>query len=227
MEAEQDLVKSKLQKLTNHKFVWPLVVSAIVVIGLSTFTSSVTTLIKSIESLKGEIKFYSSFDQALFNQTEKFYQDASVLISKAKSASPKLRESIKSYDKINEHPAHVSQLERTYESLIIGSDVLLLRAISNGVVIDDWAKITKVNELIDVSLPSMCKSTLESHKLSLSAKNYIDLKCLILNWREQHKNAPDSILKKVNWESRQAILFQMLIIIQKYELSKKYPNNTP
>ena len=65
----------------------------------------------------------------------------------------------------------------------------------------------KIEKLISDPLSSQC-SELESEfaGTSLTVKNYVDLKCVLVRWRAQHGDdkITDSamILKKANWEAR-------------------------
>lgn len=174
------------------------------------------------------IKLVQPFNEKLFNDTEAFYKKAAEMIAEGKAVSPKTDDQRAAISVLIEHPAHISSFESKYDALIVDSEALILQAMAGSQEIDSAGQTIqgKINELIDASLPSKCPDLqAEFAKVSLTAKNFVDLKCLILKWRAEHGDEKltkgTSILKKANWEGRKAVLFNIILAIQKAESFKK------
>lgn len=170
------------------------------------------------------------YDADLYSNTESFYKKTSKMIAKGISVSPKTnsdRKAIKD-NNVEEHPGHYNQFKDKYDSLLIDANSLILRALANSGSIDSNAQEmhTKIESAITNSIPNECDDLQnEFSSVSLTVRNYIDMKCLIGKWGQQH-NSKDStgdklILKKANWEARSKTLFQGILAIQKSEASKK------
>jgi hypothetical protein len=168
------------------------------------------------------------YDEKLFNDTEAFYKKAATMIEEGKSVSPSTDDQRAAIAKPAEHPAHISAFEPKYDALIVDSEALILRATAESQKIDAAGQAiqAKIDDLIEASLPSKCPEVqAEIGKVSLTAKNFVDLKCFILKWRAEHGDKEltkgTSILKKANWEGRKVVLFDTIMAIQKAEAFKK------
>jgi hypothetical protein len=168
------------------------------------------------------------YDEKLFNDTETFYKKAATVIEEGKSVSPTTDDQRAAIAKPAEHPAHISAFESKYDELIVDSEALILRATAESEKIDAAGQAiqAEIDDLIEASLPSKCPEVqAEVGKVSLTAKNFVDLKCLILKWRAEHGDKEltkgTSILKKANWEGRKVVLFNTIMAIQKAEAFKK------
>lgn len=170
------------------------------------------------------------YDADLYSNTESFYKKSSEVIAKGISVSPKTngeRDGITHSD-IEKHPGHYNQFKSDYSSLLIDVNSLILRALANSGDIASKAQEvhTKIENAITKSIPDKCDDLQnEFSEVSLTTRNYIDLKCLIGKWESQHNSKDTSgqklILKKANWEARSKSLFQGILAIQKAEASKK------
>ena len=174
------------------------------------------------------VRVVQPYDDKLFNDTETFFKNADAMIESGKSVSPRDDKERSSIAKPDQHPGHVSAFESKYNQLLVDSDALILRAIANGQVVDYLgSKIQKkVNAAIDDSLPSSCEDLAKDEaKASLTAMNFVDLKCLVIGWKNQHADQKltqgTGILKRGNWEGRKITLFDAILAIQKAEGFKK------
>jgi hypothetical protein len=180
------------------------------------------------------INLVQPYDADLYANTESFYEKASAMVAKGITLSPKFSDDIRDIPAGTEeqHPAHYNQFKGDYDALLIDCNSLILRSLSNSGEIDKIGReIQKKIEMAIVStLPNSCDSLQESFpNVSLTTRNYIDLKCLIGRWSEVHqgKNGSDDItfgkqvLKKSNWEAREKTLFEAILAIQTAEASKK------
>jgi hypothetical protein len=174
------------------------------------------------------IKLVQPYNEKLLDDTQAFYKKAAAMIEEGMAVSPKTDEERAMIVKPAEHPANVSSFLPEYDALIVDSEALILRAMTGSQQIDATAQNIqgKLDELIEAYLPSRCPELkAEFGKISLTAMNFVDLKCLILKWREDHGNQQltrgTGILKQANWEGRKAVLFNTLLAIQKAEGFKK------
>lgn len=170
------------------------------------------------------IKVVSPYDEKLFNDTEAFFKKANALIEEGKTVSPLRDEDRSKIDTPVNHPGHISAFAPKYDALMLDTDALILRAIVNSQKIDSFGGElhTKINDVIDKSIPSACPGLLtELDAVDLTAKNFVDLKCTVLRWKEQHADdgltKGKQILKKANWEGRKIALFNTILAIQKAE----------
>ncbi|OGR28899.1 MAG: hypothetical protein A2X83_08360 [Desulfuromonadales bacterium GWD2_54_10] len=170
------------------------------------------------------IKVVSPYDDKLFNDTEVFFKKANTMIEEGKSVSPLTDEERSKIDAPVNHPGHLTVFAPKYDALLLDTDALILRVITNSQAIDAFGGELhmKINDVIDKSIPSACPDLhTELGKVDLTAMNFVDLKCSVLRWKEQH--ADDSItkgkkiLKKANWEGRKIALFDTILAIQKAE----------
>lgn len=174
------------------------------------------------------IKVVSPYDDKLFNDTEAFFRKANAMIEEGKAVSPLTDEERSRIDAPASHPGHVSAFTPKYDALLLDTDVLILRAIANSQAIDAFGGElqAKINDVIDKSIPSACPDLhAELGKVDLTAMNFVDLKCSVLRWKEQHADDTVTkgkrILKKANWEGRKISLFDTILAIQKSEGFKK------
>lgn len=191
-------------------------------------------LVLCISAASCAVNLVQPYDADLYNNTESFYKKASGVIVKGINVSPKLPSDIRavSDDSNEQHPGHYNQFKEDYDALMIDCNSLILRSLSNYGKIDKLGKDlqAKIENAITNSCPSSC-DTLHSTftDVSLTTRNYIDLKCLIGRWSEEHQGKGEDgditygkkILKKSNWEGRSQTLFKSILAIQAAEASKK------
>jgi hypothetical protein len=172
------------------------------------------------------VKLVPSYDEKLLNDTEIFYKKGCELIQQGQAASPSTDSERSAIVNFDQHPAYFSRFESKYDALIIDCDALILRAMSSSETIDSAGKAiqSKITALIEASVSTSCPDLKSQFaEISLTAANFVDLKCLVLRWKEQHKK--DGILKKANWESRKLMLFDVAFAIEKAESFKKEKRN--
>ncbi len=169
-----------------------------------------------------------SFDQSLLDQTEDFYKKGASLIDSAKAVSPRTDADRKAIVDPEKSPANVAQFTSQYSELTTSSEALILRALTKSSEIDiaGQAIQQKIDDLIQKELPSGCPDLqAEFEKVSLTVRNYVDLKCFILKMKADHSDEKltqgTGILKKANWEGKKSILFNIILAIQKAESFKK------
>lgn len=167
------------------------------------------------------------YDEKLFNDTGAFFKKAAAVVDEGKKLSPKTDEDRAEIEMPATHAAHFSVFEGKYDGLIIDVEALILRAMSKSEAVNSAGQAMqgKITALIDAALPSNCLALqAEFSAVSLTVGNYVDLKCLIVRWRDQHQDArltrDTRILKRANWEARKSVLFQMILAIQKAEAFK-------
>lgn len=195
------------------------------------------------------VTFVQPYDEKLVDSTEAFYKDTSLAIEKARAKSPTSRKVnapatpginpdlvaqqslFHADEKVNGspvspsvNPGHVSQHELFYAMTKVNANALIIRAMVNSGKVDDIARKAhqEINEVISQAIPTNCdgEKALISGNITLTLQNYLDLKCLVTTWQIQHDNAPNQILKKTNWESRQRSLTSAIIAIQSAETFK-------
>lgn len=131
-------------------------------------------------------------------------------------------------EKAAENAGHFSRFESSYSALIIDSNALILRSLANSGKVNEIGKSMqrKLEQIIRSSTTAACESLQQDFPLAdLTTKNYIDLKCLVTKWRQDHQNAgipgeARQILKKANWEGRERSLFDAILAIQSAEAFK-------
>jgi hypothetical protein len=199
----------------------------------SVFNHSVKyVLILAFVCLAGcSIALVSPHDEQLLAGTEMFYRKAAGVIERGISASPSsdtARDKILEPDK---HAGHYSGFESSYKDLILDLETLLLRAIANDGKIDPAGRRLQegINRIIETAIPSECDDASALFDgTSLTIKNFLDLKCIILKWKKQHSDPVltrgSLILKKANWEGRKRIIFNAVLAIERAEGFKKENN---
>lgn len=169
------------------------------------------------------VTFVQPYDEKLVDATEAFYKETSLAIEDAKDKSPVSRGNIDPA-KAGENSGHLSKYTIFYSKAKINANALIIRAMVNSGKVDKIAlKAQKeIDEVISKALPSNCTNehATITGQITLTLQNYLDLKCLVTHWEVQHKNAPNEILKKANWEGRQVSLMSMIVSIQKAETFK-------
>lgn len=174
------------------------------------------------------VKLVQSYDEKLVNDTEAFYKKAALMIAEGKAASPLKNKQRSAIDDPAAHPGHFSRFESKYDALLVDSEALILRGRASSAEIDGAGAAIqeKISKLIEDELPSSCPALRdEIGTVSLTVANYVDLKCLILTWRERHNDdgftQSKRILKRANWEARKLHLFNTILVIQEAEGFKK------
>ena len=165
------------------------------------------------------------YDESLVTGTEAFYKKAAGLIEEARVVSPKTDAERSAIQNPASHKGHFSKYESKYNDLIVDTEVLILRAMAGDSEIDAKGKElqAKISQLIDETVTSeQCKQIHAAiGETSLTAKNFVDLKCLVTQWKLQHADSAFTkttlILKKANWEARKQHLFNAILAIQKAE----------
>ncbi|MBI5925630.1 MAG: hypothetical protein HY836_08505 [Aquabacterium sp.] len=171
------------------------------------------------------------YDEVLLNDTQSLFKKASAMVNDGIAKSPRTDHDRAAFkDKPTTHPAHVAQFEARYAELGSDSDALILRALSRSQQVSATGQSleSKVEELIEKHIPNACPDVdaeLGTLSTGLTVRNYLDLKCLLLKWHEQHADLDvtesTGILKRSNWELRRATLFAAVLAIEKAELAKK------
>lgn len=190
---------------------------------------SVLLLLVSISISSGcTTVLVSPYDEKLVTDTEAFYKRAAGIIEEGRAASPLKDSDRDAIINPSTHDAHFTKFESKYNALITDTEALILRAMAsdNKIGSTGQALQAKVSELIENSIASKCQElSAEFSNTSLTAKNYVDLKCIVLGWKEQHTDQRltrnTNILKKANWEGRKLLVFNAVLAIQKAEGFKK------
>jgi hypothetical protein len=170
------------------------------------------------------------YDEKLSNDTEAFFKNASTLVDEGLIASPRTDEARLSIKQFSAHAGHFSKFEPKYDSLLRDADSLILRSLAKSGEIGPLGNRLqkKIEGLIQGAVPSACPELdAEFNDLSnsLTVRNYVDLKCYVINWKAQHSDLKvtenTQILKRVNWETRKSGVFNIILAIQKAEVFKK------
>jgi len=162
------------------------------------------------------------YDSRLIDKTEALYKKGAEMILQGWAVSPRTDTQRAAMMRDLNSPASFSKFEARYDELILDSELLILRAMSGSMDINArGAKIQeRVEQLIEADVPSVCPDLqAEFSGISLTARNFVDLKCLLMRWKEQHRER--DILKKANWEGRKIALFDIIYAIDRAESFKK------
>jgi len=170
------------------------------------------------------------YDEALINGTDAFFKKASAVIDGGIAVSPRTDADREAIKKPSDSPAHSSRFGTHYNELGTDVDALLLRATAKSQLVGPAGdRIQReISQLIDEALPSQCatvQAALVGDDSSLTVRNLVDLKCIVIGWKSQHED-PDftqgtSILKRASWETRRSSLFAAVLEVERAELSKK------
>jgi hypothetical protein len=168
------------------------------------------------------------YDEKLVTDTEALYKKAASIIEDGRVASPRTDQEREAISDPENHPGHFSAFETEYNGLIVDTEVLILRAMASSEQIDKVGQQIQeqINKLIDEGFESQCRELADEFgKVSLTVQNYVDLKCIILRWKERHNDDSftqnKKILKKANWEARKRIIFNGILALQQAEAFKK------
>ncbi len=190
----------------------------------------VVSLVLSLLASGCTVRLVQPYDEKLATDTEAVFKKASTLIDTGISKSPLRDEERMTLKPSENSEAHYSKFEAAYNSLNTDADALILRALAKSQDLSPIGdKLQKeIAALIDESVPSSCtelEAELGAATSSLTVKNYVDLKCLFVRWKDQHADkqfTQDSqILKRSNWEGRKNILFNAILAILKAEAVKQ------
>ncbi|BBO70309.1 hypothetical protein DSCA_42390 [Desulfosarcina alkanivorans] len=167
------------------------------------------------------------YDENLVASTEAFYVKAAGIVEEGRSVSPRTDQERAAITNPAAHKGHFSKFEARYSDLIVDAEALILRAMASSDQIDIAGQKLqqKLDELIESNIPSVCAGLSDAFgQTSLTAGNYIDLKCIVTRWKAQHADPSLTrdtlILKKANWDGRKNLIFNAILAIQKAEAFK-------
>ncbi|MQG95035.1 hypothetical protein [Pseudomonas sp. MN1F] len=171
------------------------------------------------------LKLVQPHDAQLYTNTEQFYKSAASLLSKGEQSSPANLQQLAalSAQHVNPHPGHYSQFQAAYEQLVIESNALILRSLANTGTLSTPGKQLQagVERLLQQGLSTQCDALQRDFPdADLTTRNYIDLKCLVVKWQGEHRQASQQILYKATWQARNNTLFDGILAIQSAETSK-------
>jgi len=171
------------------------------------------------------------YDAQLVDGTEEIFKTASAVIDDGFIASPRTDAERAAIRKPETSDAHFLKFQPRYDALIRQTDLLILRSMAGSNGIDPLGQKLqgKVEQVIESAVPSVCQDLTQTFNdlgaTSLTVKNFVDLKCLLSRWKDQHQDPQltrgSLILKKANWEGRRQSLFEIVLPIERAELSKK------
>lgn len=161
------------------------------------------------------------YDERLLTGSEQFYRKTATIIEHTKMQSPAERPTTEDI----RHPGHITNMENLYAEMLIDANILLLRALANSEQVDASGQRLqrRITRYIDNALPSNCDSSAEDIRAefsSLTVKNYVDLKCLIVTWQAQHEAAPGKVLTQAEWSRRHLSLIRFIVAVQQAEVAK-------
>lgn len=167
----------------------------------------------------------SPYSDKLAVDTEQFYKNAALVLEDGRVASPMTDRERSEIKNPENHTGNYSKFEQQYNRLIIDSESLILLAVVNDDKIDVAGQYiqSELNNIVSETVPAKkceeIKNTINIKDATLAVNNYIDLKCLVVGWKEQHADPRFTqntlILKKSNWEARKKQLFNTVLMLQK------------
>lgn len=165
--------------------------------------------------------FVQPYDEQLLSGSEQFYRKAATIIEHSRMQSPAERPTTEE----RSHPGHIANMENLYAELLIDANILLLRAMANSGQVDASGQRiqSKISQYIDSALPSNCDNSADDIRAefsSLTVRNFIDLKCLIVIWQAQHQAAPGNVLTQADWSRRHVSLLRYIMAVQQAEIAK-------
>lgn len=173
------------------------------------------------------VKLVAPYDEKLVAQTEAFYKNAAAMIDKGIAVSP-IDNSSNVIVSTEQQDGHYKKFEGDYNRLISEAEALVLRALVKADEIDSLGKKLQGNieAAIETTIPSECKEIASDvGAVSLKVKNYLDLKCIISNWKEQHASQEVTqnslVLKRSVWSARKKTIFAAVLFIIKSEEFKR------
>lgn len=161
------------------------------------------------------------YDERLLTGSEAFYRNAATIIEHSRAQSPAERPTTED----NNHPGHIANMDNLYADLLIDANILLLRAMRSSELVDNTGQRLqgKITQYIDSALPSNCDNSADDIRAefsSLTVKNFVDLKCLIITWQAQHAAAPGKVLTQGDWSRRHLSLIRYIVAVQQAEAAK-------
>ena len=161
------------------------------------------------------------YDEKLLTDSEQFYRKAATIIEHSRMQSPAERPTTEN----SNDPGHISNMDNLYAELLIDANILLLRALANSEQVDVTGQRlqNKITEYIDNALPSNCDNSTDDIRAefsSLTVKNFVDLKCLVVTWQAQHQAAPGKVLTRADWSRRHVSLIRFIVALQQAEVAK-------
>ena len=162
------------------------------------------------------------YDDVLVSETQDFYKQAATLLEKGREKSPQSRPMQEDAD----NPGHVSHYQAGYNQLTIEANGLIIRAMVNAANVGKLGKKAQqvISQVIEERIPSVCdgdSAQLGEDFTSLTVQNFVDLKCVVSNWQNQHSNAPAKTLTSADWNRRHGALLAIVIAIQQAESAKQ------
>lgn len=168
------------------------------------------------------------FDQKLIDGTDALYKRAAGMIDRGMLASPRTDRQRSAIAGPASHPGHFSRYRADYDALLVGADALILGAVSQDWLIDARGEALqrRVLDRLGQAQPSLCPDLqAEIDPPGLTSQRVVDLKCLLLTWRQKHDDREFTmgtrILKRANWEGRKRALFNAVLVIQQVEKAKQ------
>lgn len=172
----------------------------------------------------------SPYSEKLSSDSEQFYKDAATVFEEGRAVSPATDFERSQISQPENHAGHYSNFEQRYNKLIIDSESLILLAIAsdNNIGIAGQHIQSELSKIVSETVPAKkcdeIKKDLGTDSSTLLVANYIDLKCILVKWKEEHADPQLTqnklILKKSNWEGRKKQLFNIVLILQKSAKSK-------
>lgn len=177
------------------------------------------------------VRLVQPHDDRLVSGNEDLFRTASQLVDDGYALSPRTDAERAAIRKPADSDAHYAKFEPRYDALIRDSDLLILRAMAGSGQVDPLGDRlqAKIEQLIEQAVPSVCQDLKQSFDAlgatSLTVRNFVDLKCLLTRWKDQHADDTltrgTGILKKANWEGRRQSLFRITLAIERAEASKQ------
>jgi hypothetical protein len=168
------------------------------------------------------------YDEKLVSDTEAIYKKAATMVNEGEAVSPRTDDVRRQIKEPAKHAGHFSAFAARYDALIVDADALILRGMAGSGGVDKIGRRIqdKIEDLIADAVPSACDDLEQEFKgATLTVKNYVDLKCILVRWKAQHSSSDETdktlILKKANWEGRRRIFFNAVLAIQQAEAFKK------
>ena len=173
-------------------------------------------------------KLVTPYNEKLATSTEEFYKETVAVINEGRAVSPTTNVMRKKITNPKGNNAYYSKFEKRYTKLITDSEAIILHAMSDDDELDmvDPENQSMLGELADINLtlPRCVALRNEISKAGFSESNYINLKCLLVSWRDEHANPRYTdntlILKKANWDGRKKQLFNVILAIRKSSTSE-------
>ncbi|QHG64931.2 hypothetical protein [Pseudomonas putida] len=159
------------------------------------------------------------YDAELYKNTEDFYKNAATLLLKGERASPVSKQQLSTLraKDARQHPGHFSRFQAEYDELLVESNTLILRALTNAGALSEPGKQlhARVEQSLEEQLGNQCDVLQRDFPdADLTTRNYVDLKCLVSRWQHEHQQASYQVLNKAIWQNRKNTLFDSILAIQ-------------